>query len=244
MDAAVLANAAQPGQSVLEDGRARSRGNVAAAGVRREPGGDAACRGRAGGGSRRPDAHDSAGAAAGPAAPGQDLPLPGLQCPDRRGASRAALGPRGPDQTIEPRVALPSASSRGARGGLSARATTRRRAPVPTAGWPRVARCPRAAGGARRSGGSDPGAERRAGAHAPCAHAGSPSGSESGWTCAGRSTCCIRAPRIAKPRRRAHVHAHNGESARAPRARYGTRSSFRNSSSSCLGTSARSRTLA
>ena len=33
---------ATPGQSVLEDGRARSRGNVAAAGVRREPGGDAA----------------------------------------------------------------------------------------------------------------------------------------------------------------------------------------------------------
>ncbi len=58
--------------------RARSRGNVAAAGVRREPGGDAARCGRAGGGSRRPNADDPAGVTAGAAASGQDLPLPGL----------------------------------------------------------------------------------------------------------------------------------------------------------------------
>ena len=47
VDAAVLADPDQPGQSVLEDGRARFRGNVPAPGVRREPGGDAARRGRA-----------------------------------------------------------------------------------------------------------------------------------------------------------------------------------------------------
>ena len=191
--------------------------------------------GRAGGGGRGPDAHDSTGAAAGAAAPGQDLPLPGLQCPDRRGASRAPLGPR---------AARPSCrTSRCSAAGIIARCTRRA---TSSSDYPTA----RSSSDGRMAGAlpdvpappavpADPAGAIRAqnagaGAHASCAHAGSPSGSESGWTCAGRSTCCIRAPRIAKPRRRAHVHAHNGESARAPRARYGTRSSFRNRSSSWL----------
>ncbi len=45
-------------------GRPRSRGNFPAPRVRCEPGGDAARRGRADRGGRRPDAHDSAGVAA------------------------------------------------------------------------------------------------------------------------------------------------------------------------------------
>ena len=57
---------------------ARSRGNVAAPGVRREPGGDAARRGRAHRGGRGPDAHDSAGIAARAPPPRPGLPLPGL----------------------------------------------------------------------------------------------------------------------------------------------------------------------
>ena len=46
VDAAVLADPDQPGQSVARGRRARFRGNVAAPGLRREPGGDAARRGR------------------------------------------------------------------------------------------------------------------------------------------------------------------------------------------------------
>jgi hypothetical protein len=60
---------------------ARSRGNVATAGLRCEPGGDAARRGRAGGGSRSPHADDPAGAPAGAAPSGPELPLPGLHRP-------------------------------------------------------------------------------------------------------------------------------------------------------------------
>ena len=54
----------QPGQSVLEDGSARFRGNVPAPRVRREPSGDAARRGRPRPGGRGPDSDDSPGAAA------------------------------------------------------------------------------------------------------------------------------------------------------------------------------------
>src|SRR5258705_367129 len=120
-------------------GEPRFRGNVRAVGVRRKPGRDAARRGRAGGGDRGPDADDSARAAAGAAASGPGLPLPGLQRPSRRGASRAPLGAGRPDDLVEPGGTVSPPSSGGARGGLPDRAIARRDAPVPEAGRPPVA---------------------------------------------------------------------------------------------------------
>ena len=79
VDAAVLADPTRPGQSVLEEGEPRFRGNVPAPGLRREPGGDAARSGGPSGRGRRPDPDDSARAAAGAAASGP-----------RAAASRAA----------------------------------------------------------------------------------------------------------------------------------------------------------
>src|SRR5436190_24387630 len=76
VDAAVLADADQAGQSVLEDGAARSSWNVAAPGVRREPGGDAARRRRAPAGDRRADPDDSPGVTAGAPSPRPRLSLP------------------------------------------------------------------------------------------------------------------------------------------------------------------------
>ena len=195
VDAAVLADAAQPGQSVLEERPARSRGNVAAAGVRREPGRDAARRGRAGGGSRGPNADDPAGATAGAAASGQELPLPGLQGPGRRGASRAPLGPRRPDEAVESRVTLSPPSPRGARGGLpgstegpTAHSSSDDRMAGRCPTYQRRPRCPPIR--PERSGHRTP----RRGSIFMRAR-GSPSGSGSGWTWAGRSTCCIRGRR-------------------------------------------------
>ena len=80
------------------------------------------------------------------------------------------------------RVTLPPPSSRGARRGLPGRPTTRRGTPVPTAGWPAVARRTSARRCARRSGRSDPGTERRAGAQSSCAHGARPVV----WRAAGR----------------------------------------------------------
>jgi hypothetical protein len=134
VDAAVRTAAAQPGQSVLEDG-----GHVPAGTSQR-----LACDA-----SRVVMRHDADGPACSPAraaAPGQDLLFPGLHRPDRRGASRAALGPRRPDETLESGAALPSASPRGARGGLPGRAWSRRRAPVPAAGWAAARRAGAASG--------------------------------------------------------------------------------------------------
>ena len=164
VDAAVLADPEQPGQSVLEDGRARFRGNVAAPGVRREPRGDAARRGRAHRGGRGPDPDDSAGIAARAPPSGPGLPLPGLRAAVRAGPSRPSLGAGRPDHALEPRAALSPAPPRGARGGLSGRSTARRRAPVPATGRPAAARGPAAGRGARRSGPGPPSAARRAGA--------------------------------------------------------------------------------
>ena len=59
-------------------GPARFRGNVPAAGVRREPSGDAPRRGRARGGDRGPNADDTPRVAASAAPSGPELPLPGL----------------------------------------------------------------------------------------------------------------------------------------------------------------------
>ena len=106
---------------------ARFPRNVAAPGVRREPGGDAARPGRAPRGGRRPDPNDPARAAARAPPPGPRLPLPGLRAPVRPGASRPPLGARRPDHALEPRAALSPAPPRGPRGGLPRRTTARRR---------------------------------------------------------------------------------------------------------------------
>ena len=96
---------------------ARSRGNVAAPGVRREPGGDAARRGRAHRGGRGPDADDSARIAARAPPPRPGLPLPGL---------RAAGSGRAITSIIGRRAARPrSRISRCSVAGITARCTRR-----------------------------------------------------------------------------------------------------------------------
>jgi len=95
VDAPALADPDQPGQSVLE-WRTRFRGNVAAPGVRREPGGDAARSRWACRGGCCPYPHDSPGASAGAPSPRPRLPLPGLRAPVRSVTSHPSLGTRGP----------------------------------------------------------------------------------------------------------------------------------------------------
>ena len=79
VDAAVLADADQPGQSVAGRRVARSSRNVPASGVRREPGGDATRRRRHHRRGGRPDADDSAGVTARDAGPGSRLSISGLR---------------------------------------------------------------------------------------------------------------------------------------------------------------------
>ncbi len=115
VDAAVLADAEQPGHSVLEDGVTRSRGNVAAPGVRREPRRHAARRGRARGRGRRPHADDPAGVAARAAASGPRLPLPrAAEC----GSARAITSVTG-----RPAARRCSPISRCSAGGITAACT-------------------------------------------------------------------------------------------------------------------------
>ncbi len=139
VDAPVLADPDQPGQSVLDDGVPRSRRNVAAAGVRCESRRDVPRRGRARRGSGSADADDSAGVAARAPPSRQGLPLPGLRALPGRGASRAPLGRRRPHHALEPRAAVSPAPSCGARGGLPDRSRARWRAPVPAARRPALA---------------------------------------------------------------------------------------------------------
>jgi hypothetical protein len=87
VDAAVLADPAQPGQSVLEEGS-----HVSAETSRR-----LACDA-----SRVIMRHDEEG-----------LSLPGLSCTGRRGPSRASLGPGRPDHTRQSRPPVSPASPRG-----------------------------------------------------------------------------------------------------------------------------------
>ena len=127
VDAAVLADPGGARPVRPRRRHARSRGNVPAPGVRREPGGDAARRGRADRRSRRPDAHDSAGDPARAAPPRPRLPVPGLRPAVRPGPSHPPLGPWRPHHALEPRDALPAPSPRRPRGGLSGGTTARRR---------------------------------------------------------------------------------------------------------------------
>jgi Domain of unknown function (DUF222) len=139
VDVQALADPDQPGQSVLEEGT-----RVSAETSRR-----LACDA-----SRVVMRHDDAGrlleigartrtipprpaASAQPSGPG--LPVPRLRRPLRPGASSPPLGARRSDDAVEPRAALSSASSRGARGGLPGRARARRGPPVPAAGRPPAA---------------------------------------------------------------------------------------------------------
>ena len=85
VDAPALADPDQPGPVRPRGRRARFRGNVPAPGVRREPGGDAARRGRAHRRGRGPDPDDSPGVAAGAPPPRPGLPLPGLRRPFGQG---------------------------------------------------------------------------------------------------------------------------------------------------------------
>jgi hypothetical protein len=142
VDARALADPDDPGQSVLEDGA-----RVSAETSRR-----LACdasrvvmqHGRDGHvvGGRCPNPYDSSGAPAGAPSPRPRLPFPGLRATVRAGPSHPSLGSRGPDHALESRTALSAAPPRRSRGGLPARATARRRASVPSPGWPTSARGP------------------------------------------------------------------------------------------------------
>ena len=157
-----------PARPIRARGRgARSRGNVAAPGVRREPGGDAARRGWPHRGGRSTDPDDSPGAAARASPPRPRLSLPGLQASVRSGSSRSALGAGRPDHALQPRVALPPTSPCGARRGLSGRSTARRRTAIPATRRTAAARGPSPGRGARRSGPGAQGTARRAGPAPP-----------------------------------------------------------------------------
>jgi hypothetical protein len=149
VDAAVLANAAQPGQSVLEDGP------HVPAGTSQRLACDA---------SRVVMRHDADGRVVEVGARTRTIPpalrralqhrdktcrFPGCNVRVAEGHHVQALGPWGPDEALEPRVTLPPASPRGARRGLPGRARGRRDAPVPATGWPAVAQRTGAGGGAR-----------------------------------------------------------------------------------------------
>jgi hypothetical protein len=170
VDAAVLADPEQPGQSVLEEGS-----HVSAETSRR-----LACDA-----SRVVMRHDEDGQVVEIGARtrtippalrralhhrGPELPLPWLPSASRPGPSRAPLGPGRPDDPVEPRVTVSVASPRGARGGLPDRAGARQRAPVLTARWPAAPRRASTGYGARGSGGGPPRAAPGRGASASRAH--------------------------------------------------------------------------
>src|SRR5919106_4818613 len=142
---------------------ARSRGNVSAPGVRRQPSGDAARSRRAAAGSRRPHAHHSAGATKRPPPPRPRLSLPGLPRAVRPGPPHPPLGPERPYDAVEPRVVVPRPPPRRARGGVRGKSTTGRRALLPPPERAAAARGPASAGGARRSDRGPPSRARGAG---------------------------------------------------------------------------------
>ena len=139
----VLADADQPGQSVLEDGDARFRGNVAAPGVRRQPGGDAPRR-------RRPHRRRSApGPARSRRRYGERSSIGTRAVASRAAGCRSAQGHHihhwahgGPTTLSNLRHAVSPSPPRRPRGGLPGRSRRRRRAAVPAAGWSRHTRCP------------------------------------------------------------------------------------------------------
>ena len=164
VDASALADPDQPGQSVLEDG----------ARVPAETSQRLACDA-----SRVVMRHDEDGRTVEVGARTRTIPpalrralhhrdqgcrFPGCRLPFGQGHHLHHWAHGGPDHAVEPRVALPPPSPRGARGGLSGRATARRRAAVPATGRQAAPRRPGPGRGARRSGPGAPRAARRAGA--------------------------------------------------------------------------------
>jgi hypothetical protein len=81
-------------------------------------------------GWRRVDADHSPGLAARAPAAGPGVPLPRMRGASDPGASPPPLGAGRPHDALQSRLALPSTSSRGTRGGLSDRAAVRRRIAV------------------------------------------------------------------------------------------------------------------
>jgi hypothetical protein len=118
-------------------------------------------------GWRRVDADHSPGLAARAPAAGPGVPLPRMRGASDPGASPPPLGAGRPHDALQSRLALPSTSSRGTRGGLSDRAAVRRRIAVRAAGRPGGAGGAGARPGARRSDPDAPGATRHAGAPRP-----------------------------------------------------------------------------
>ena len=133
VDAAVLADPAKPGQSVLEEGPR----------VSAETSQRLACDA-----SRVVMRHDADGRVVEVGARTRTIPpalrralqhrdrscrFPGCNVRIAEGHHVRHLGPRGADEALEPRVTLPPASPGGARGGLPGRAWRRRGPPVPTA---------------------------------------------------------------------------------------------------------------
>jgi hypothetical protein len=117
VDAALLADPAQPGQSVLEDG-ARSRGNGAAPGMGGDADRDAPRGGRRGARRGAADADDPAGTAAGIGGAGSRVSLSRLRRPSRAEPPRSPLGEWRSHAPEESRVALSASLPGGARGGL------------------------------------------------------------------------------------------------------------------------------
>ena len=101
--------------------RTRSRGNVSAPGLRRQPRGDAARSRRSRGRGLRPDPHDPSGITSRAPSPRPRLSLSWLRSPLRPGTSHPSLGTRRPDDALKPRHALSSSPSRRSRGGVRGR---------------------------------------------------------------------------------------------------------------------------
>ncbi|MBI2207178.1 MAG: DUF222 domain-containing protein, partial [Candidatus Rokubacteria bacterium] len=121
-----LAQALARGELSYATVRALTR--VAAPGVRREPGRDAARRRWADRRGGRAHADDPAGVTARAAAPGSRLSVPGMHRAVRAGSPHPALGRRRPDDAVEPRAAVSTAPPRRARRRVSSGATAGRRA--------------------------------------------------------------------------------------------------------------------
>jgi hypothetical protein len=111
--------------------------------LRGEPGGNGARARRPGGGGRRPESHYSPGVTARAPSSRPRVPVPGLHRALRAGPSHSTLGSGRAHHALESGHALSPAPSGGSRGGLSGRATARRRAAVPPAGRRALAGDPR-----------------------------------------------------------------------------------------------------
>ena len=144
--------------------RTRSRGNVPAPGVRREPGGDAARRRRPGRGGRRPDPDDSAGDTTSAAPPRPWLSLPGLRSYRSARAITSATGPTvAPPRSRTSRCSVAAITARSTRRAIRSNdgRTASFGSGARTAGL--LPEVPPSSGGARRCRAGPAGAERGGG---------------------------------------------------------------------------------